>query len=132
MSHIWTGPPPTVTEPLIKGTSTNPFCGPAALALILNQPLDYVDQLLTEKLGTSIQRGLFYPDIFPILEKSKCRFKAAGRRVILLRDKGIYLIFYKGHCGVLKDKIYYDNSFPEGNLTIPSKRIEKVFQIWRP
>lgn len=132
MSHIWTGPPPTVTEPLIKGTSTNPFCGPAAIALCLNQPLDYVDQLLSYLLGDSVQRGIFYPEVLKVLQSQGCEFKEISYRLLKFREKGIYLISFKTHFGVMKDRIYYDNQHGNGSVVMPKMRVEKVFQIWRP
>lgn len=122
----------TKHEPLIQGTSKNPFCGPTALALLLNWPLDKVDSLLKELYGTSIQRGLFYPEVLQVLEEQGCKVKIRSKATFLNDKNGLYLICYKRHFGTVKNGLYYDNSFPLGTTEYPRLWIEKVFEVTRP
>jgi hypothetical protein len=126
----------TKHEPLIRGTSKNPFCGPAALALLLNRPLDGIDSLLKEKLGSSIQKGIFYPLVIQILEEQGCKVKQRAITTFDIKTAKrldqLYLICYKEHFGVSKFGFYHDNQFPNGTEHYPRLRIEKVFEVTRP
>jgi hypothetical protein len=120
MSLIW--------EPLIKGTSKNEFCGPAALALLLNRPLDEVDNLLKVHFGTSIRRGLFYPEVLQILQENGCKVHLTTQRTF---GPELFLIVYKRHFGVSKYGLYFDNAVPLGSEHYPRLRINRVYKVER-
>ena len=120
----------TNSESLQRGTSTNPYCGPAALALLMNKPLDEVDEILKEKLGTSIQKGLFYPLMLQILQEQGYKYHLTTKRTFVKSENdGNYLIVFKEHFGVAKKGFYYDNSMPRGTEHFPRLRIERVYQV---
>lgn len=121
----------TKLQTLNRGASTNPFCGPAALALLMNKPLDEVDKILSKKLGTSVQKSLFYPLMLQILNEHRFGYLETKKRVFARSpDDGNYLVVFKHHFGVFKAGIYYDNSNPNGIYRSIADRVEKVYQIF--
>lgn len=118
-------------QALNRGTSTNPFCGPVALALLMNKSLDEIDKILSEKLGTNVQKGLFYPLMLQILSEHRFGYLETKKRVFAKSpDDGNYLIVFKAHFGVFKAGIYYDNANPNGVFRSIAGRVDKVYQIF--
>lgn len=112
---------------LKRSPTSNPFCVPAALALLLNIHVDEAVKLLKEDIGDQPITGVFYPLIL----------KNIQLRGFTYREKrwnglGTYLFVFRGHVGVLIDNVYYDNQIPGGTEVLPNRRIEKCFRIERP
>jgi hypothetical protein len=119
---------PSTLKGLDKGTSNNPYCGPAALALLLDKPLHEIDKILEPLLGSNVQRELFYPEVLLVLKEQGLAFSQVGFYTAT-KAGGNFLICWKGHFGVMKNGIYFDNGYPDGIKQIPKLRFERAFWV---
>jgi hypothetical protein len=117
---------------LDRGTSTNPFCGPVALALLLERPLNEIDKLLEPILGTEVKRGIFYPEILKILVEQGYSYSQVPATFPSRARAGLFLICFQGHVGVIKNQIYFDNQIPSGIIAMSyqsSYALKTAFEI---
>lgn len=117
---------------MLKTTPTsNPYCVPAALALLLDTTVDEACTLIKEELGDVGITGVFYPVILKKLAEHGYQWKEllVPRK---LPATGNFLLCFKGHVGVWIDGTYYDNMNPQGVAKcLPKQRITGLYEVSR-
>ncbi len=114
--------------------NSNPFCGPAALSVILRRDVDDCLILIKKEVGDQPIQGLFYPCLLKILKEQGYSYKRV--RTFDYTDGNLYLIVFYHHFGVLSNlgetnqpTQYFDNSHPNGTSLLPRMKIEVTFEI---
>ena len=131
------------TMELKRSSSSNPFCVPAALALMLDIHVDKACELLRQDLGDQGISGIFYPKALQILgQQGYTYYEAFGNVVSWDRVRTFaknyptqtLFVIFQGHVGVIHNQMYYDNSHPTGialGMYNHYRRAMKVFLIER-
>lgn len=119
---------------MLKTTSTsNPYCVPSALALLLDTDVDTACNLIREELGEQAIAGIFYPVILKKLHEAGFRWKELSPSAVKLLHKnkaGRFLLCFKGHVGVMLDGTYYDNQHPAG-ISRPTQAVRSAYEVTR-
>jgi hypothetical protein len=122
-------------EAIQRSPTSNTFCVPAALAALLDCHVDLAEALLKEELGDQPITGIYYPLIFKILRRVDPTFRwTEVSQTYRQTHNEIYLLYFDGHVGVVKDKCYFDNQQPNGKPMTEhpySKKIRQIFKIWK-
>lgn len=96
---------------MLKTTQTsNRFCVPAALALLLDTTVDVATNLIRQDLGDQPIIGVYYPLILKHLSKAGFIYQEVKK----LEPAGKFLVRFNGHVGVFIDGTYFDNCHPNG------------------
>lgn len=112
---------------LRRQPTDTPYCVPAALALITDAPVSEIEKNLRRYLGDQPISGIYYPLCLAVLSDRGIGFEEVfGPRAV-----GLYLCFNKSHAFVISDRVYYDNSFPNGSAIHKMPRVSKCFEITR-
>ena len=109
---------------------SNPYCVPAALGFLLNITVDAAELLLKEELGDKPITGVLYPLILKILKKEGFGYI---KTYCDLKTPNHYLICFKGHVGVIKNGIYFDNQNRDGTtkFKVLLKKSTACFKIFK-
>ncbi len=110
---------------VLKDATSNPYCVPAALSAITGKHVDEILILLKDYLGDQPVSGIYYPIALAILGKLGYQYKEVSK----LSAAGTFLCFTKTHAFVVSNKIYFDNTYPDG-AKFWSARPSKAFQIF--
>lgn len=112
---------------LKRSENDNKFCVPSALALILDIPVSESVALIKEELGDIEITGVFYPVILNIITQKGWTYKLAP----FTTKHHIFLIVFKGHVGVYREGLYYDNFFGHSGINdLPFRQFGKVEHIF--
>ncbi len=109
---------------VLRDTTSNPYCVPAALSAITGKHVDEILILLKDYLGDQPVTGIYYPIALAILSKLGYQYKEVPKTSF----PGTFLCFTKTHAFVVSNGIYFDNNHPDG-AKIPA-RPSKAFQIF--
>jgi hypothetical protein len=96
---------------LKRSPGDTPYCVPAALALITNQPLRVIQIDLQAFLGDEPISGIYFPVALAVLKKYGWAYKEVPNP----RRAGTFFCCNRSHAFVISDSVYYDNSFPNGS-----------------
>lgn len=121
--------------PKIQRTETdNTFCCPAACSALLGIPVSQAIEELKKTLGDQQITGVYHPLILKMLKDYGYRWQEVSESH-RTKSKGLYLIVYKGHVGVIENDLYIDNWFPNGiktnDLRFPKRQKQMIFKVWK-
>lgn len=108
-----------------RDPSSNRFCGPAALSILTGYHVDACEQALKAIIGDLPIKGVWDHAMLQTL--SEWNFKWQETFGIGRNSKGLFLIRFKAHYGVLENGTYYDNAGNE----MPRGKILQVWEIWK-
>ena len=112
---------------LKRSPGDTPYCVPAALALLTQEPVSEMEKALHRYLGDEPISGILFPLALAVLTDRNIAY----REVFGPRKIGLFLCFTKSHAFVMADGTYYDNSFPTGSKVLSMPRVQKCFEITR-
>lgn len=110
---------------ILRDPSSNSYCGPAALSILTGYHVDACEQALKAIIGDLPITGVWDHAMLHCL--TDWGFKWQETSGIGRNSRGLFLIQFKAHYGVLENGIYYDNAGNE----MPRGKILQVWEIWK-
>ena len=122
--------------------STNKYCVPTALAILMGTSIEVACAHIRNHLGEQPITGIYHPIILRILRDNgyevrekilvnECRTSLI--RLVRLISSSTWLVILHGHVLVYKNGMVFDNAFPTGVLTefypLRSAKVEGLFLI---
>lgn len=107
------------------------FCVPTAISFITGRPYEEIEQdFKTHFLGDQLVEGIFLGAAAKLLKMYGYELRSLNNfmKLRLTNPHGVYLIHIRGHVGIIRDNLWFDNQFPNGVL-VPRLKPLGIYEV---